>query len=166
MRKLILALAAVAALAACQQQQETKTEDTPPPATEQGRAMTDPAAVVRQIYDPYLVEDETTPPLEEVAPWSAQMTADIAAMRGRTQAGDAPALDFDPIIDAQDYRVSNVTTSTEAVAEASHAVVRAHFTNLGHDQEVIYDLVWQDDRWKVDNIRTAQWDMRRVVTGS
>ncbi len=164
MRKLILALAAVAALAACQQQ-ETKTEEAQP-AAEQGRAMTDPAAVVRQIYDPYLVADGTTPPLEEVAPWSTQMAADIAAMRGRTQAGDAPALEFDPIIDAQDYRVSNVTTSTEAIAEASHAVVRVRFSNLGHDQEVIYDLVWQDDRWKVDNIHTAQWDMRRIVTGA
>jgi hypothetical protein len=91
------------------------------------------------------------------------MASEIAAMHGRTAAGDAPSLDFDPIIDAQDYQISDVAAATEALAEGSHAVVRASFSNMGQRKEVIYDLVWQDDRWKIDNLRTAQWDMRTIV---
>jgi len=157
-RDLIAALAAGAALAACQRQQ-AKTEA---PSAGAGRA--DPAAVVRAFYQPYMGEN-SHPQFEQVAPLSAALTADLAAMNARTQAGDESSLDFDPIVDAQDFQVSDVTATTEAIAENSHAVVRASFTNLGERKEVVYDLVWQDNRWKVDNIRTAQWDLRQVVTG-
>ena len=158
-RDLIAALAAGAALSACQRQQ-TKTE-TPP--ADAGRA--DPAAVVRAFYQPYMGAEAHPPGFEQVAPLSAALTADLAAMNARTQAGDEGSLDFDPIVDAQDFQVSDVSATTEAIAENSHAVVRASFTNLGERKEVVYDLVWQDNRWKVDNIRTAQWDLRQVVTG-
>jgi hypothetical protein len=43
--------------------------------------------------------------------------------------------------------------------------VRASFTNAGQHEEVLYDLVWQDDRWKVDNVRTSEWDLRTIIRG-
>ena len=165
-RDLIAALAAGAALAACQRQ-EAKTE-TPASgdsaSSAGGRAMTDPAQVVRTLYTPYMGADAHPPGFEDSVPWSAQMTTDLAAMRARTQAGDESSLDFDPVVDAQDFRISDVSATTEALAENSHATVRASFTNLGEHKEIVYDMVWEGDRWKVDNIRTAQWDMRQMVT--
>jgi hypothetical protein len=163
-RSFVVAIAAVAALGACQPAgDQTET----PAATETARAITDPALVVRQIYDPYLVTDGNVPTLEEAASWSAQMTADIAAMRARTEPGSMSALDFDPFIAGQDYQLSDVATTTESLAENSHAVVRASFNNMGQRQEVVYDLVWEDDRWKVDNIRGdtqgTAWDMRQII---
>lgn len=158
---LILTLAAVA-LAACSPPAQRNTET--PPAAGDSRAIPDPAAVVRTLYAPYIVADAQPPTLEDAAPWSAQMRADITAMHARTEAGYAPSLDFDPIIDAQDYQLSNISATTDAVVEGSHAVVRAEFNNIGERQEVTYDLVWEEDRWKVDNIRTSDWDMRVIVT--
>lgn len=157
---LILTLAA-AALAACSPPAQKQAE---PPAAADSRAILDPAGVVRTLYAPYIVADAQAPALADAAPWSARMQADIAAMHARTQDGDGPALDFDPIIDAQDFQLSNISATTDAVVEGSHAVVRAQFNNIGEPQEVTYDLVWEDDRWKVDNIRTSEWDMRVIVT--
>ncbi|MGQ0533091.1 MAG: DUF3828 domain-containing protein [Caulobacteraceae bacterium] len=164
LRSFIFVAAAIVGLGACQRAAE-QTET--PAAAESARAITDPAVVVRQIYDPYLVRDGNTPTLEQAAPWSARMAADIAAMRGRTEPGTAAPLDFDPVIAGQDYRLSDVATTTDSVVENSHAVVRASFTNIGQRQEVLYDLVWEEGRWKVDNIRGAiegtAWDMREIV---
>lgn len=160
-REMMLGLGALAALAACQR--EPETVETPPEDTSAARAITDPASVVQSFYDPYLVPDGQIPPLMEAAPWSAQVSADLQAMFVRSQAQGEPILDFDPIIDAQDYQLSDVRAATEAIVEGSHASVRASFTNAGQHEEVLYDLVWQDDRWKVDNVRTAEWDLRTII---
>ena len=163
-RDLLLGFAAAAALAACQREAET-VETPPAPDTGGARAITDPATVVQGFYDPYLVPDGQIPPLAEAAPWSTQMAADLEAMFARSQAQGEPILDFDPIIDAQDYQLSDVRTATEGIVEGSHATVRASFTNAGQQEEVLYDLVWQDDRWKVDNVRTSEWDLRTIIRG-
>ena len=162
-RDVMLSLGAAAALAACQR--EPETVETPPEDTSAARAIPDPASVVQRFYDPYLVADGQIPPLAEAVPWSAQMGADLQAMFARSQAQGEPILDFDPIIDAQDYQLSDVRAATEAIVEGSHASVRASFTNAGQHEEVLYDLVWQDDRWKVDNVRTAEWDLRTIISG-
>lgn len=163
-RDLLLGFAAMAALAACQR--EPETVEAPPEADASApRAITDPAMVVRQFYDPYLVPDGQIPPLAEAAPWSTQMAADLDAMFARSQAQGEPILDFDPTIDAQDYQLSDVRTTTDSIVENSHATVRASFTNSGQPEEVLYDLVWQGDRWKVDNVRTAEWDLRTIIRG-
>lgn len=160
-RDLMLSLSAAAVLAACQR--EPETVEASPEEADAARAMADPASVVQRFYDLYLVADGQIPPLAEAVPWSAQMSADLQAMFARSQAQGEPILDFDPIIDAQDYQLSDVRAATEAIVEGSHASVRASFTNAGQHEEVLYDLVWQDDRWKVDNVRTAEWDLRTIL---
>lgn len=162
MRNFILGLALIGALAACGPREEAKAPETPAP--EAGRAMTDPAMVVRQIYEPYLAQPNTAPSLLDSAPWSNRMRADLTAMMARSEQINEPILDFDPIINAQDWTLSDVAAATEAMAEASHAVVRASFMNSGTRTEVVYDLVWEDDRWKVDNLRGEGWDLRVIAT--
>jgi hypothetical protein len=166
-RDLILGVGAAAALAACQRQQQKA--DTPAAgeaggdaAGAGGRAMTDPAMVVRQLYDPYLTPNATFPALRDQAPWSAGLWAQLEAMVARSQARNEPILDFDPVIGAQDHQLGNLNVTTEAISENSHAVVRASFTNLGRGEEIVYDLIWEGDRWKVDNIRGRDWDLRQI----
>lgn len=161
-RNLILGAGATTALAACQRQQQ-KAEA--PAAGEGGaaRAMTDPAMVVCQLYDPYLTPNATFPAFRDQAPWSAGLWAEIEAMTARSQARNEPILDFDPVIGAQDHQLSNLSVATEAISENSHAVVRVSFTNLGRGEEIVYDLVWEGDRWRVDNIRGANWDLRQIA---
>jgi len=63
-------------------------------------------------------------------------------------------------------RIASGALTSEALVEASHATVRARFQNGGLNEEVVYDLVWEDDRWKVDNIRAEGWDLRAIATGA
>jgi hypothetical protein len=154
-------IATAAALAACSRQ----TEETEPPREDRaGRAITDPAAVIRQLYDPYLTQGATFPAFREQAPWSADLWALLETMMARSQALNEPILDFDPMIAAQDYQLTDLNVASEGVVENSHAVVRASFTNLNQATEVIYDMVWEDDRWKVNNIRGDGWDLRQIAS--
>jgi len=159
MRGVFFSLAFGLALAACGPREQAE-----PPAAEAQRAIPDPAAVVRALYEPYLSPEGRTPALIEAAPWSNRMRGELEAMQARSMELGEPILNFDPLIDAQDWQLSEVSASADAVVEASHAVVRASFTNSGQRNEVTYDLVWEDDRWKVDNVRGAEYDLRAIVT--
>ena len=86
-------------------------------------------------------------------------------MMARSQARGEPILDFDPLIDAQDYQLSDLNVTTDSVVENSHATVRANFVNAGAMSEVVYDLVWENGGWRVDNIRTSRWDLRLIAAG-
>ncbi|HRE42658.1 MAG TPA: DUF3828 domain-containing protein, partial [Terricaulis sp.] len=97
-------------------------------------------------------------------PWSNSLRAVLEGLETRVIEEEAPILDFDPLIDAQDWQLSDVSAETESVTPASHASVRARFSNSGEARELTYDLIWEDDRWKVDNVRGPEWDLRSIVT--
>lgn len=156
-RALILGLGVVA-LAACTPPQAEKTE-TP----EGARAVTDPAGVIRPLYDRYMTPDAQFPDFRDQAPWSDSLWALLSAMTQRSEQINEPILDFDPLIGAQDYQLSNLNVVTEAVSEGSHAVVRATFNNATAPTNIVYDLIWEGDRWKVDNIRGEGWDLRQIA---
>ena len=151
-RAVLMSLSAMV-LASCSRQQEKA------PAGDAG--MPDPAAIIAPLYQPYLARAPLTA-LQDQAPWTASLHAQIAAMLARSATTDEPILDFDPIIGAQDFELSNLTLSTEAVVENSHAVVRADFINLGRRHAIVYDLAWEGGGWRVDNIRGADWDLRQI----
>ncbi len=155
-RELVVGLSAVA-LAACSRQQEEA--EAPGPA----RIVTDPAAVIRPLYDRYMTPNAEFPSFQEQAPWSGGLWALLSAMTARSEQINEPILDFDPLIGAQDYQLSNLNVANEAVVEGSHAVVRASFDNATTRTEIVYDLIWEGDRWKVDNIRGDGWDLRVIA---
>ncbi|MEZ6024500.1 MAG: DUF3828 domain-containing protein [Hyphomonadaceae bacterium] len=157
-RGLVLGAGALA-LAACTRQAEEKAPETAP------SGAPDPADAIRPLYDPYLTEGSVFPDFEHQAPWSDNLWEQLQAMMARSQAMNEPILDFDPLIDAQDYQLSNLVVRTDGVVEHSHAVVRAQFDNAGRPSEVLYDLVWENDSWRVDNIRTSAWDLRAIAAG-
>ena len=159
-RTLVMGTLAVAALASCSPPPQQNDEPPAPSAD-----IPDPAATIRPLYDPYLTEGATFPDFQHQAPWSASLWAQLEAMSARSQAQGEPILDFDPLIDAQDYQLSNLNAVTESVVENSHASVRASFTNAGAQAEVVYDLVWEEGGWRVDNIRTSRWDLRAIAAG-
>lgn len=156
-RDVILTMSA-AALAACSRQ-EAKTE-TP---ADGARAVTDPASVIRPLYDRYMTPNAEFPDFRNQAPWSDSLWALLEAMSQRSEQINEPILDFDPIIGAQDYQLGDLNVANEAVSEGSHAVVRASFNNATTHTEIIYDLIWEGDRWKVDNIRGDGWDLRQIA---
>jgi len=156
-RRLFLSVTAGVALAACS-----------PPAGKQDEpaaAAPDPAEVIRPLYERYLTDPAATtfPTLEEQAPWSASMRQALIDMMARSQAANEPILDADPFVMAQDWRISAIAVSTDAVAVNSHAVVRARFVNIDQPGEVLFDLIWEDGGWRVDNIRGDGFNLREVA---
>ncbi|ANP45540.1 DUF3828 domain-containing protein [Candidatus Viadribacter manganicus] len=156
-RELVLALSA-AALAACTPPAAENTETAG-----RARAVTDPAGVLRPLYDRYMTPDAQFPDFREQAPWSNSLWTLLEAMTRRSEQINEPILDFDPVIGAQDYQLSDLNVQNEAISEGSHAVVRASFNNAGARTDIVYDLIWEDDRWKVDNIRGEGWDLRQIA---
>lgn len=155
-RRMFLVSAVAVAATACSRERE-KEEQAP-----QGP---DPSAVIAPLYQPYIARGVMLG-LQDQAPWSEEMRAALVAMMERSQAAGEPILDFDPIIGAQDYEIGGLSVSSEALVQGSHAVVRARFTNLGQNVEVLYDMVWRDNSWRVDNIRGEGWDLRQIVTAA
>ncbi|MBY0564982.1 MAG: YbjP/YqhG family protein [Hyphomonadaceae bacterium] len=127
----------------------------------------DPSEVITPLYERYRTDPMVTtfPTLVEQAPWSAAMRASLESMMVRSQTAEDPILDFDPFVNAQDWRVSTVAVTTDGVVAESHATVRARFVNLNREDEVVYDLVWEGGAWRVDNIRHANWDLRQIASG-
>ena len=155
-RALLAGTLSAAAVAACTPPQAENTETA---------AVTDPSAVIRPLYDRYLTPDAQFPEFREHAPWSNAMWTEISGMTARSEALNEPILDFDPIIGAQDYQLSDLTVTTEAAVQNSHAAVRARFTNIGAPQEIVFYTVWEGEGWRVDNITGADWDLRQIVAG-
>jgi hypothetical protein len=164
MMRLVLAGVAAIALVACQPVPQKPAEPPPAPAAQASA----PADVIRPLYERYLHPTDpavsTWPALEDQAPWSADLRAKLLAMIARSNAINEPILDHDPFVDAQDGTTANLTVTTDAVAENSHAVVRATFTQENEPREVLYDLIWEGGGWRIDNIRTSQWDLRQITS--
>lgn len=161
MRRRDLILGA-AALAACSPPQQTSEP--------QAAAGGDPADVVRAVYEPYLAEsDENLPGLVDRAPWSASLRplVERAAYFEPGESIDPDGLTFDPFLSSQEWGIENndLNVTTEAVVPGSHAVVRARFNR---DMEVVYDMIWEDGGWRIDNMRSGGgedgWDLRRIAT--
>jgi hypothetical protein len=154
--------AAFVAVAAC-----SPPANTSESATSEAPAAPDPAEIIRPLYERYMTDPAVTtfPSLENQAPWSDDIKAQLVAMMARSEERQEPILDFDPFIGAQDWQISNLAVTTDAVAENSHAVVRAHFTNIDREEDVLFDLIWQNNEWRVDNMRGDGWDLRQVIAG-
>src|SRR5262245_27447253 len=110
-RHIVMGAGAAALLAACSRQNEKKA-DEPAAST-----APDPASVIRPLYDRYLTEGAQFPDFRNQAPWSVSLWAALEAMTARSEALNEPILDFDPLIDAQDYQLSGLNVATESLAE-------------------------------------------------
>jgi hypothetical protein len=158
-RAFVLTAAAALAASCSPPQQSAAPENTP------AGDYPDPAETIRPLYERYMDPNAAFPALLDQAPWSPAMRGALEAMIARSQAEQAPILDFDPFINAQDYQISAVTVATEGVVANSHATVRAAFVNAGAPDEVLYDLVWEGEAWTVDNVRHEGWDLRQIAQG-
>lgn len=151
-----IVLIAALALAAC---------SPPSPREQEAAPASDPAEVIRPLYERYLTDPAATtfPALEEQAPWSASMRQALVDMMARSRVANEPILDADPFVLAQDWRISAVAVSTDSVVANSHAVVRARFVNIGQPREVLFDMTWEGGGWRVDNIRGEDFDLRETA---
>lgn len=116
----------------------------------------DPAAMeapVRAIYARY-ASTQKPEPLYRWAAFSSGLRPLMEMQSAVGRRADTPVLDFDPVVDAQDFELGPVAY------EAASSAVIARFQNLGQPKIVVYDLVQEDGAWKIANIRApGSWDL-------
>ena len=159
-------IATVAVLACACSPQAPAPEAPAPQITEPQAAVTatDPAEMVKALYAPYLANDRTARDVLEMAPWTDELRALLE--KAMTLSKNEVILDADPIIAAQDWQLSNLEVSADAPPMSGRSVVTAKFHNLDKDVTVQYDLLDVNGAWRVDNIRSGDWDLRNnLVTG-
>lgn len=125
-------------------------------------AALDPAGVVTELYTPYLA-GQNVPDVLNAAPWTDDLHALIN--KAITLGKDEPILDGDPIVDAQDWQISGLNVSADR-PEAGRAKATAKFLNFGAPKEVQFDLVQIGARWRIDGIRSGDWDLRKQLAES
>jgi hypothetical protein len=119
-------------------------------------------APIKVIYNHY-AQSSLRNPVQPLSSFET-VTPDFAALlrkaaeRARTEEG--PALDFDPIVDSQDFQLQDLTYQPVSTA----VIVR--FTNMGVGKTLVYEMVEQSGAWKIDNIRRPGrdgWSVREKL---
>ncbi len=122
---------------------------TPAPAQTQA----DPVAYVQAIYAALYQRDN--PPAWYGQNYSARLKKLIDAdQKSAHKNGDAGHFDWDPIINAQDWKLTDIRISLVSQA-AGQAVVDASFHNLDSDQHMRFNLVMQAGKWAIDDMRRS-----------
>lgn len=109
-------------------------------------------AIVKAIYHPYFGKGRDTPAMGKAAPWTKDMQAHVDAVSHCEQKTGDELIDADPIIQAQDYKLSHLTVDVMESAAGGKATADVRFKNLGEWTSLRYDFVIENGQWKVDNI--------------
>lgn len=119
----------------------------------------DPAGLVAYVYQGYMDESATPPDRREL--YSPSLRELFEAEAARTPEGEMGALDFDPVVNAQDYHIEDLVIA-EPEVDGDRAVVIASFVNLGEAQEMRFTLVRRAEGWKIDDIEAlaGAWPWR------
>jgi hypothetical protein len=117
----------------------------------------DPVAVVRPMYEGYVGAGPST----AWPPRALLSTAFLAALDAQAREPNPtgiPFPGFDPVVDAQDDEIADLRYEPHTTGDT--ALVDVRFTNFGQPETVTWVLVRESGAWKVDDLRTAKWDLR------
>jgi hypothetical protein len=122
----------------------------------------DPAVWLRAIYDLYHRMEKSADPAGQPTYELVEQRASksLAALFKRnkdceTKSNEICALDWDFVIDGQDWTLSNVNVGPAVVA-GDKATVTVRFRNFKTPCVNVYSFVREDGLWKVDNIEVRQ----------
>lgn len=74
-----------------------------------------------------------------------------------TPEGEMGAISFDPYIDGQDYEIADLKIGTAETA-GEQATVDVTFSNFGEPRALTYELVLEDDGWKINDVVSTNPD--------
>jgi hypothetical protein len=111
-------------------------------------------APIKAIYDHYAQSTPRNPvqPLSSFESVTPDFAASLRKAAERARTAEGPALDFDPVVDGQDFQLQDLTYQPVSTA----VIVR--FTNMGVGKTLVYEMVEQSGAWKIDNIRRPGGD--------
>lgn len=110
-----------------------------------------PEALLEAFYEPYFTgefyEDET-PFRSEALQALYERDAEI------TPEGEMGAISFDPFIDGQDFDIAEFSIDAVAI-EGDIATAGVSFTNFGEPRQLVYDLVFEQGGWRIDDVASV-----------
>lgn len=118
-----------------------------------------PAAWLRQVYDQYRrTQDADSGKQPDFRIVVKRASKSLAALFKKDddcmeRSGGVCALDWDFVIDGQDYRLSNIKVGAAVVA-GDKVTVTVSFKNMTTPCVNVYVFVREDGQWKVDDIET------------
>ena len=168
MRRSAIALTFAAALAsACGPEKSTApaTPAAPSAIAKAAGASGDPIAAIAPLYQPYLKDGQNPPDWRTAIPFTVA-TRTILEKEAATTAktGEVGAIDGDPIVAAQDWKITNLEVVLQAPPADGKAVVAAKFHNLDRDTVVFWDMVEEGGAWRVANIREPELDLVKLAS--
>ncbi|HEV7345805.1 MAG TPA: DUF3828 domain-containing protein [Devosia sp.] len=113
-----------------------------------------PEALLEAFYAPYFSGDF---PENESQFRSAALQDLYDTDAELTPEGEMGAISFDPYIDGQDYDLGELVIGEPAIT-GDAASVEVSFTNFGEPRSLTYELVLEDDGWKIDDVVSTSPD--------
>jgi hypothetical protein len=125
----------------------------------------DPVALVEHIYEPYLAGEI---PEGQHEFFSSTLEALFEAAAAETPEGEIGPLDFDPVVNGQDFDISGLRVQ-QVQNDGSAAIVEASFVNLGDRQRILFMLTHGDEGWKISDLQSVgpnfRWRLSELLTG-
>lgn len=113
----------------------------------------DPRAAIEALYAGYMPPNEFPP--DQTPLQSARLNA-LFEKDQQEADGEIGRIDFDPYVNGQDYRITDLVIGEPYLA-GGKAAVKVTFSNMGTPQEMGYLLV-NEGGWKVDDVWNAGAD--------
>jgi hypothetical protein len=118
------------------------------PAFPQSPVFEDPKGLVAHAYAPYEAGGFYEELTELFSPTLKQLWDEMAA---RSEAEQAPIIDFDPLVNGQDFHLTDLIVA-DPVMDGDSATIAVSFLNFGEPQELRFSLVRGAQGWKIDDI--------------
>ncbi len=123
-----------------------------------------PLDFVKAIYEPYKQATFKGQPYDQpqrfFAPdLAAAIERDFAAAKKRDE---VPALDGDPFLDAQDWKVEAISYAVEQSADKTKAVASVAFVSIGEPRGAVLSLVKTPQGWRISDIVAASGSLRAL----
>ena len=119
------------------------------------QAFDTPEALLEAFYAPYLAGD--IPEHDDSAFFSEHLQGLYQHDAEITPEGEMGAIEFDPFIAGQDFDLTDFAIDTPIVTDDT-ATADVSFNNFDTPVTLSYDLVWEDDSWKIDDVISTDAD--------
>jgi hypothetical protein len=129
----------------------------------------DPVTLIAAIYKTYTdirPGEDGMPGLAGI--YSQRLQALIDKDAQETPEGEVGKIDWDVFVDGQDWQLTELNIVPIAKDEG-RAQVRATFKNFGEPRDILYTLVPEDGRWRIDDIEETlkpRWTMSKILLGA
>jgi hypothetical protein len=128
-----------------------------------------PDALVRGLYRPYSKAGAEPSATRAVRRYASKRLGALLAREEQCvkKSGEQCSLDFDFIVNGQDFEIADLTIAPAAIAGDEASVV-ATFRNLGTANEIVYSFVRQGGDWRLDDVearapKESRWTLSKLL---